>query len=31
MAKIAFNPECDKVYIIGGARDAKSKITLNEV
>lgn len=25
MAKIAFNPTCDKVYLIGGAKDQKSK------
>lgn len=27
MAKIAFNPECNRVYIIGGAKDPKSKQT----
>jgi len=31
MAKIAYNPDCNKVYIIGGARDAKSKHTVNSV
>jgi hypothetical protein len=25
MAKIAFNTDCSKVYLIGGARDQKSK------
>ena len=27
MAKIAFNPECTRVYVIGGAKDPKSKTT----
>jgi len=31
MAKIAYNPDCSKVYVIGGARDAKSKHTVNNV
>lgn len=31
MAKIAYNPDCNKVYVIGGARDAKSKHTVNNV
>lgn len=28
MAKIAFNPECNIVYLIGGAKDQKSKMTV---
>lgn len=31
MSKIAFNPECTRVYIIGGAKDPKSKTTVNDV
>ena len=31
MAKIAFNTECSKVYLIGGARDQKSKQTINDM
>ena len=31
MAKIAFNPDCSKVYLIGGAKDPKSKTTVNIV
>jgi len=25
MAKIAFNPACNRIYVVGGAKDAKSK------
>lgn len=31
MAKIAFNPECNIVYLIGGAKDQKSKLTVNQM
>lgn len=29
MAKIAYNPECNKIYVIGGAKDQRSKQTVN--
>jgi hypothetical protein len=25
MAKIAYNPSCNKIYVIGGAKDQRSK------
>lgn len=28
MAKIAYNPECDKIYVMGGAKDQRSKVTI---
>ena len=31
MAKIAFNPEGSQVFVVGGAKDPKSKITVNNV
>lgn len=31
MAKIASNPEGNRVYVIGGARDSKSKVTVENV
>lgn len=31
MAKIAYNTDCSKVYLIGGAKDQKSKQTINEM
>lgn len=31
MTRIAYNPECDRVYLIGGAKDQKSKHTVNNV
>jgi len=31
MAKIAFNPKCDKVFLIGGAKDQKSKQTISDM
>jgi len=31
MAKIASNPEGNKVFVIGGAKDAKSKVTADNV
>lgn len=29
MAKIAFNPEGNRIFVIGGAKDSKSKQTVN--
>ena len=31
MAKIAFNPAGNQVFVIGGAKDPKSKVTVNNV
>lgn len=31
MTRIAYNPDCDRVYLIGGAKDQKSKHTVNNV
>lgn len=28
MGKIAYNPQCDRVYLVGGAKDQKSKQTV---
>lgn len=28
MAKIAYSPQCDRVYLVGGARDQKSRQTV---
>lgn len=31
MAKIAYNPDCTHVYVIGGAKDQRSKQTVNQM
>lgn len=31
MAKIAYNPDCDRIYVLGGAKDQRSKVTISDM